>query len=100
MEAIILRYKATEQKNRLGQIIYDYAKSETLTGWLDMLSGTEADRAQALQSSTHVYITKQTDIKLTMSDRLSIDGQVYEVTYVDNPVNLGHHLEIYLKVAG
>nr|WP_254610463.1 head-tail adaptor protein [Streptococcus suis] len=95
-----MKYTSTGKKNRLGQDIYDYVESSNIEGWLDMLAGTEADRAQSLQTSSHVFITDQIDIDLNQSDRLKTDHVVYEVTYIDNPVNLNHHLEIYLKVAG
>lgn len=98
MQAIILKYSASNQKNELGQRIYDYKKGQSIEGWLDLLTGSEGDRAQALQSSSHVFMTSQVDADLKKSDRLEIAGIVYEVDFIDNPVNINHHLEIYLKV--
>jgi head-tail adaptor len=36
-------------------------------------------------------------VNLTNKDRLVVDGKAYDIVYVDNPMNLGKHLEIYLK---
>ena len=34
------------------------------------------------------------------NSRMVIDGKAYEITYIDNPMNLNYHLEIYLKYIG
>lgn len=97
IELAVLTYRQAG-KNKLGQPIYDFVETGKVKGYLDMLSGNEAERASALSSSTHVFLTQEVDLTLTNKDRLKFGEQVYEVTFVDNPVNLGHHLEIYLKV--
>ncbi|HEL2164388.1 TPA: phage head closure protein [Streptococcus suis] len=97
MEVTLLKCQAS-RKNALGQKIYDFVESEKLEGFLDMLTGNEADRATALTSSTHIFLTKQVDVQITTKDRIRAKGIDYEVSFVDNPVNLDHHLEIYLKV--
>ncbi|HEL2218557.1 TPA: phage head closure protein [Streptococcus suis] len=97
MEVTLLKCQAS-RKNALGQKVYDFVESEKLEGFLDMLTGNEADRATALTSSTHSFLTKQVDVQITTKDRIRAKGIDYEVSFVDNPVNLDHHLEIYLKV--
>ncbi|HEL2058771.1 TPA: phage head closure protein [Streptococcus suis] len=97
MEVTLLKCQAS-RKNALGQKVYDFVESEKLEGFLDMLTGNEADRATALTSSTHIFLTKQVDVQITTKDRIRSKGIDYEVSFVDNPVNLDHHLEIYLKV--
>ena len=32
--------------------------------------------------------------------RMVIDGMVYEILLIDNPMNLNEHLEIYLRFIG
>lgn len=96
VELAILSYQK-QGKNKLGQVVYDFVEGGKVKGYLDMLSGNETDRATALSTSTHVFLTKEI-ITVTNKDRLRYGSQVYEVTFVDNPVNMGHHLEIYLKV--
>ena len=34
---------------------------------------------------------------ITNKDRMVIDGKAYDIVYVDDPMGLGKHLEIYLK---
>lgn len=68
-----------------------------VNGYLDMLTGVESKTNNvSLEESTHVFLTTyRKDIKrgMVLEDE---DGKRFEVTYVDNPVTLGHHLEIYL----
>ncbi|HEM3543425.1 TPA: phage head closure protein [Streptococcus suis] len=97
MEVALLKYQESG-KNALGQKVYDFVESEKLEGFLDMLTGNEADRATALTSSTHIFLTEQVGVQITTKDRIRAKGIDYEVSFVDNPVNLDHHLEIYLKV--
>lgn len=98
VEAVILSPQEAE-KNALGQVTYQLAEKTLIKGILDMFTGNESERATALSTSSHVFLTKDTKVAVTNKDRLRILGKEYEVTYVDDPVNLGHHLEIYLKVA-
>lgn len=98
LDAVILSPQEGE-KNALGQVTYQLVEKGSIKGFLDMLAGNEAERATALSASSHIFLTKETKVALSTKDRLRILGKEYEVTYVDDPVNLGHHLEIYLKVA-
>lgn len=97
MDFIILKYDKTGT-NDIGQPVYGHRESVTFSGWLDMLSGDERDSKAISASSSHVIITPDTTIAITNADRIMANGTVYEVTFVDNPVNIDHHLEIYLKV--
>lgn len=98
IEAVMLSPQEGD-RNALGQVTYELVEKGSILGFLDMLAGNEAERATALSTSSHVFLTKETKVSLSTKDRLRILGKEYEVTYVDDPVNLGHHLEIYLKVA-
>ncbi|MGT2768793.1 phage head-tail adapter protein [Streptococcus ictaluri] len=97
MDFTILKYTQTGT-NDVGQPIYCHEKSIVFTGWLDMLSGDERDPKAIPTSSSHVIITPDTTISITNADRIMGNGTIYEITFVDNPVNIDHHLEIYLKV--
>lgn len=98
IEAVILSPQEGE-KNTLGQVTYQLVETGAINGFLDLLAGNEAERATALSASSHIFLTEETNVSLSTKDRLRILDKEYEVTYVDDPVNLGHHLEIYLKVA-
>lgn len=75
--------------------------SLALEGYLDLVTGTNQTKyihnAQ-IEESTHVLIVPT--VKDGITDKMRIvdsKDRAYQVTYVDDPVGLGHHLEIYLK---
>lgn len=95
----ILKFNDSDT-NSLGQPIYDWETSETVLGYMDMLSGSEDISANAyLEDSTHVFITWDI-IDIDINDRIYNERkeQTYEVTYVDEPMELGSHLEVFCKV--
>lgn len=94
----ILKYDKTTEKNDLGQYIASYIPNGSFKGWLDMLGGNETiDQKAITANSTHVIVTPEINAQVTIADHVIYNGQVYEVTFVDDPVNINHHLEIYLK---
>ena len=85
-------------ENELGQEIFEYNKVAEFTGYMDMLDGNEStDKLAYLEDSTHIILTKDMTVNIEIEDKIEASGKSYEVTYVDNPVNIGHHLEIYVK---
>lgn len=71
-------------------------------GWLDMLTGSNQNTVQhaSIEQSTHVLMTDyfQGYHHKIHDDAIVIVGEKqFTVTYVDNPVEMNHHLEIYLK---
>ena len=85
-------------ENELGQEIFEYKKVAEFIGYMDMLDGNEStDKLAYLADSTHVILTKDMTVNVEIEDKIEVNGKSYEVTYVDNPVNIGHHLEIYIK---
>jgi len=85
-------------ENELGQEIFEYKKVAEFIGYMDMLAGNEStDKLAYLADSTHIILTKDMTVNAKIEDKIEVNGKSYEVTYVDNPVNIGHHLEIYVK---
>ena len=85
-------------ENELGQEIFEHKKVAEFIGYMDMLDGNEStDKLAYLADSTHIILTKDTTVNAEIEDKIEVNGKTYEVTYVDNPVNIGHHLEIYVK---
>lgn len=98
MLAFYLLKPALTRENELGQEIYEHKRTAVFTGYMDMITGTEAvERLAYLKDSTHVILTKDMTVKAEAEDKIEVNGKTYDVTYVDDPVNLGHHLEIYVK---
>lgn len=94
--------KGTPVPNGIGGSTIPETASFTIHGFLDMLTGTDirgnvVNNAYIIDSS-HVLLT---DIDTRLQKGLRIDetatGTKYRVIYVDNPVSLGKHLEVYLK---
>ncbi|WP_257211372.1 phage head-tail adapter protein [Streptococcus suis] len=85
-------------ENELGQEIFEHKRVAVFAGYMDMLDGSEStDKLAYLADSTHVILTKDTTVNAEIDDKIEVNGKTYEVTYVDDPVNIGHHLEIYVK---
>lgn len=91
--------------NVIGEQIKGFTNVQSINGWLDLVSGDSKYRTYdtKLQESTHVfiadYVRLDTQIKAENS-RMVIDGQIYDVMLIDNPMGLNKQLEIYLKFTG
>ena len=98
----ILQLKKTTQ-NDIGESVESYETYKTLYGYLDFMSGS-ADSVNynaKLEETTHVFVCDYTAIDLEESEcRLLVNGKAYEVTYIDDPMLLHRHLEIFLKYTG
>lgn len=77
----------------------------TINGWLDMLTGDDDQQVQKahIEMSTHVLVVRPKDNGRTIpfvpkKGELMVfnGGKTFVVTYVDDPVGIGHHLEIFL----
>ena len=91
----------TTTKNIIGENETSWMLLETnLNGFLDYLSGegSYSTYNSKLSDSTHVFVCDYVDFKFDMRKHsLLIDGEVYDITFIDNPMNLNKHLEIFLK---
>lgn len=98
MLAFYLFKPVSTGENELGQEIFEHKRVAVFAGYMDMLDGSEStDKLAYLAESTHVILTKDMTVDAEIEDKIEVNGKNYEVTYVDNPVNIGHHLEIYVK---
>lgn len=97
----------TIQKNAIGEKVKSWTDRITLTGWLDLSGGTSGYTtfSAKVRESTHVfvgdYVKLPSDIKEENS-RMVINGKVYDVMLIDNPMELGEgsQWEIFLKYTG
>ena len=91
-------------QNDIGEDVQEWTDKITIKGWLDLCSG-EANFSQfsaKIQESTHVFVCDffELDGITAENSRMLIDGQIYEITLIDNPMNLNEHFEIFLKYLG
>lgn len=100
-----MQLKSGTSKNEIGEVVPKFTTLHTLTGWLDYSTG-ESNRTSysaKIQESTHVFICDYVplDSRLTAENsRIVVNGKNYDVTLIDNPMELNQHLEIYLKFTG
>ena len=78
---------------------------QTLFGWLDLQNGESrySNYDAKIQESTHVFLAdyKGLDYRIKAeASRVVIDGYVYDVMLIDDPMNRHRQLEIYLKYTG
>lgn len=68
-------------------------------GAIDLLQGSTVIKyGKITPTSTHILICDVADIK--ESDRVYFNKRVFKVNFVDNPMELNHHLEIELEYLG
>lgn len=126
----LLQVKGEGVKNSIGAYEYDWLDCTSLFGWLDLSTGDSKRTTfnAKIQESTHIFLCDFTSLKAlstkwawdpfsfltgiigkeqdTVVDvtsenaRLVIQGMVYEILLIDNPMNMNEHLEIYLRFIG
>lgn len=98
----VLQTKSGFKTNAIGERITEYEDVKTLWGWLDLSNGDSKYTYDAkLQESTHIFICDYTAIdRKAENKRLTVNGFVYDVLLIDDPMELHQQLEIYLKYIG
>lgn len=98
-----LQQKNSSGTNSIGERIQEWSDCHIFTaGWLDLSNGDSKYTHDAkLQESTHIFITDYVPIDRNANDkRLVVNGVIYDVLLIDDPMELHQHLEIYLKYVG
>lgn len=101
----ILQVKSENGVDRIGNPVVDWVDAGSYPGWLDLVSGNSPvqNYNAKIAESSHYYITDY-DQALAEQDpevsRMLIDGRVYDVQWIDDPMGMHAHLEIYLKAVG
>ena len=98
----VLQHKSAAMANEIGEQVYAWADEWRLRGWLDLSNGdSKYTYGAKLQESTHVFVCDYVPISREAGEaRLMVNGAPYEVLLIDNPMELGEQLEIYLKFVG
>ena len=104
----ILKYESITT-SAIGEKVKDWVELQTIHGFLDLQNQAKdfATYNKAMEDSTHVFICDYVNIvkpdgKKARATELkaTIDGEDYDVTYIDDPMKLHYHLEIFLKKVG
>ena len=92
----------TITQNKYGEGVESWTTRTSIKGWLDYQSG-DANMSNfnaKIKDTTHVFVCDYVDLPNEVESRLLIDGKEYDVLYVDNPMFLNYHCEIFLKYVG
>ena len=95
----------TVTQNAIGEQVAAWETVQTLFGWLDLQAGgTNYNTYNAkIQESTHVFIAGYVPLSNRIKAegcRAVIDGYVYDITLIDDPIGMHQHYEIFLKYTG
>lgn len=92
-------------KNEIGENVPNWITIQSIKGWLDYLTG-ETNRTNfnaKIEESTHVFVAdyEKLDSRIEAEKVIMvINNKKYDVTLIDNPMELNAQLEIYLKYVG
>nr|DAT39207.1 MAG TPA: head tail adaptor [Bacteriophage sp.] len=92
-------------KNEIGGTSKTWTAVQNVKGWLDLTGGDSKYSTfnAKIQESTHIFICDYIELDARIeaeNSRLSVDGKVFDILLIDDPMNLHQHLEIYLKYTG
>lgn len=98
----------TSEKNTIGESVFSWETVQEITGFIDMMSAdsNSSTYLAKIAEATDVFIAdyKPIDSRINPDDpnnvRAVVDGKRYDVKYIDDPMQLHKHLEIYLKFTG
>lgn len=108
----LLQCKKEDTKNSIGERVVTWENGITITGWLDLSTGDSKHTtfSAKVQESTHIFLCDFIDLQISgeqgvvdlSSDnvRMIVDGNVYEILLIDNPMGMNNHLEFYLRFIG
>lgn len=90
--------------NNIGEVINDWTDYATIKGYLDLLSGTstKSHNTKTVEAS-NVFISDYNELVRNLDTskcRLMINHRVYEIKFIDDPMELHDHLEITLNLLG
>lgn len=99
---LILKVKS-QVKNEIGEEVTTWTNYKTIRGFMDFMSEStgRTNFNSKIVESTHVFICDYVDINKNIVDLQAYhNNKEYEITYIDNPMGLNYHLEIFLKYIG
>ena len=123
----LLQVKKESLRNAIGEREHKWVDCTSILGWLDLSTGDSKHTTfyAKVQESTHIFtnlknlstdwvwnpfsfltgVISKTDEQETVdvtSDnaRMVVNGSVYEILLIDDPMNMHDHLEIYLRFIG
>ena len=100
---LILKTKS-QAKNDIGENkVTEWVDYKTIHGFMDFMSETtgRTNYNSKIVESTHVFVCDYVDIDKSETELMAYhNNKQYEITYIDDPMELHYHLEIFLKYIG
>ena len=99
---LILKIKS-QTENEIGEKVTTWVDYKTINGYLDFMSETtgRTNYNSKIVESTHVFVCDYVPIDKEETELIAFhNNKQYDITYIDNPMNLNYHLEIFLKYIG
>lgn len=99
---LILKYKS-QTKNEIGEEVETWIDYKTIHGFMDFLSEAtgRTNFNSKIVESTHVFVCDYVDIDKSVTELTAFhNNKQYEINYIDDPMGLHYHLEIFLNYIG
>ena len=106
----LFQVKGSGGKHAIGGRVNTWVDCMSIFGWLDLSTGDSKHTifSAKIQESTHVFLCdytilsgEQESVDITSDNaRMVINGKVYEILLIDDPMEMHDHLEIYLRFIG
>lgn len=101
-----IQMKTSGGKNSIGENVESWNPVGSVLGFLDYASGQNSIQQYnaKLQDTTHYFFCDRSRWTFTgctsENCRMVINGDIYNVLLIDNPMQMDEHLEIYLEYIG
>lgn len=102
-QSFVIQEVKGQKSDGMGGLIDDWKPVKPVSGYLDLLTGTNENALQnaSVEDSTHILVIPDFTVGITDEMRVvDSTGRIYEITYSDDPVGIHHHNELYLKFGG
>ena len=99
---LVLKQKVTT-KNDIGEPISTWDDYKTIIGYLDFSNEATGRTSfnSKIEESSHVFICDYVEIDRSERDlKAYCNGKEFDITYIDDPMGLHYHLEIFLDYVG
>lgn len=99
---LVLKTK-TQAENDIGEKIATWTDYKTIRGFLDFQSEATGRTTynSKIEESSHVFICDYVAIDKKENElKAFCNGKEFDITYIDDPMGLHKHLEIFLDYVG
>lgn len=101
----VIQVSTGSTMNVIGESVPSWMDAQTIRGWLDLSSGQAGYNTYnaKIQESTHIFVADYVPLHKDITAenaRMLINGKVYDILLIDNPMDLNQHFEIFLKYTG